>query len=40
MDNYISELEKDIREDLGIDNLDTIILHSEPLEGRTDGNIF
>jgi len=38
--NYISELERNIREDLGIDNLDTIILHSEPLEGRTDGIVF
>jgi cation diffusion facilitator family transporter len=38
--NYISEIEKIIRDDLGIDNLDTIILHSEPLEGRTDGIIF
>ncbi|MFX1479814.1 MAG: cation diffusion facilitator family transporter [Promethearchaeota archaeon] len=38
--NYISELENDIKEELGIDNLDTIILHSEPIEGRTDGIIF
>ncbi|MFX0081907.1 MAG: cation diffusion facilitator family transporter [Candidatus Hodarchaeota archaeon] len=38
--NYISELEKCIRDELGIDNLDSIILHSEPLEGRTNGNIF
>jgi len=38
--NYISELEVKIKEGLGIDNLDTIILHSEPLEGRTDGIIF
>jgi ferrous-iron efflux pump FieF len=38
--NYITELEKSIRDGLGIDNLETIILHSEPLEGRTDGNIF
>lgn len=38
--NFTSELEKSIREDLGIDNLDTVILHSEPLEGRTDGIVF
>ena len=38
--NYISELENDIKEELGIDNLNTIILHSEPIEGRTDGIIF
>ena len=38
--NYISELEKKIREELGIDNLDSILLHSEPLEDRTDGVIF
>lgn len=38
--NYITILEKDIREELGIDNLDTIFLHSEPSEGRTDGIIF
>ncbi|MFX1281459.1 MAG: cation diffusion facilitator family transporter [Promethearchaeota archaeon] len=38
--NFISELENNIKEELGIDNLDTIILHSEPIEGRTDGIIF
>ncbi|MFW9941315.1 MAG: cation diffusion facilitator family transporter [Candidatus Thorarchaeota archaeon] len=38
--NYISELEINIKEELGIDNLDTIILHSEPIEGRTNGIIF
>ncbi|MHA2391671.1 MAG: cation diffusion facilitator family transporter [Promethearchaeota archaeon] len=38
--NYITEIEKSIREELGIDNLDTIFLHSEPSEGRTDGIIF
>jgi cation diffusion facilitator family transporter len=37
---YITELEEEIREELGIDNLDTIFLHSEPSEGRTDGVIF
>jgi cation diffusion facilitator family transporter len=37
---YITELEEEIRENLGIDNLNTIILHSEPLEGRTNGKIF
>ena len=38
--SYISELEKKIREELGIDNLDTIFLHSEPIEGQTRGIIF
>jgi cation diffusion facilitator family transporter len=38
--NYISELEKDIRDELGIDNLDSIFLHSEPMEDRTDGVLF
>ncbi|MHA2280394.1 MAG: cation diffusion facilitator family transporter [Promethearchaeota archaeon] len=38
--NYISELENNIRDELGIDNLDSIILHSEPIEDRTDGVIF
>lgn len=37
---YISELETNIREELGIDNLDTIFLHSEPIEGRNEGIIF
>ena len=37
---YISELEKEIREELGIDNLDSIFLHSEPMEDRTDGILF
>ncbi|MFX1343755.1 MAG: cation diffusion facilitator family transporter [Promethearchaeota archaeon] len=38
--NYISELEINLKEELGIDNLDTIILHSEPIEGRTNGIKF
>jgi len=38
--NYISELEKSIRNELGIDNLDSIILHSEPIEDRVDGILF
>ena len=37
---YITEIEEDIRDELGIDNLDTVFLHSEPSEGRTDGVIF
>lgn len=37
---YISELETDIREKLGIDNLDTIFLHSEPIEDQKEGIIF
>ena len=38
--DYITELEISIREKLGIDNLDTILLHSEPIEGRKEGVIF
>lgn len=38
--NYITELESEIRDELGIDNLNSIFLHSEPLEGRTGGVIF
>jgi len=34
---YITELEIKIREKLGIDNLDTIFLHSEPIKGRREG---
>ncbi len=37
---YITELEISIRKKLGIDNLDTILLHSEPIEGRKEGVIF
>lgn len=35
----ISQLEQKIRE-INIENLQEIVLHSEPLEGRTDGTIF
>lgn len=38
--NYTSELEKSVRNELGIDNLDSIFLHSEPIEDRTDGVLF
>ena len=38
--NYITELEEKIREKLGIDNLDTIFLHSEPVGSQRDGIIF
>ena len=38
--NYISELERNIRDELGIDNLDSIFLHSEPIKERTDGVVF
>jgi len=38
--DYISELEIQIREKLGIDNLDTIFIHSEPIEDRKKGVIF
>ncbi|NVM34431.1 MAG: cation diffusion facilitator family transporter, partial [Candidatus Lokiarchaeota archaeon] len=37
---YVSELETSIREKLGIDNLDTIFLHSEPIEDQKKGIIF
>ncbi len=37
---YVSELEIKIRDKLGIDNLDTIFLHSEPIEDRKEGVIF
>ncbi len=37
---YITDLENDIRDKLKIDNLQEIILHSEPIEGRTDGTVF
>ncbi len=38
--HYISELENIIREKLEIDNLDTIFLHSEPVEEQKEGTIF
>ena len=38
--NFIYELENKIREELGIDNLDTIFLHSEPIENQKEGTIF
>jgi cation diffusion facilitator family transporter len=38
--DYVSELESKIRDKLGIDNLDTIFLHSEPIEDRKEGVIF
>ena len=37
---YISELETKIRDKLGIDNLDTIFLHSEPIEDQKQGIFF
>ena len=37
---YISELEIKIRDKLGIDNLDTIFLHSEPIEDQKQGIFF
>ncbi len=37
---YISQLEKDLRKELKIENLQEIIIHSEPLLGRSDGIIF
>jgi len=37
---YVSELETNIREKLGIDNLETIFLHSEPIEDQKEGIIF
>ncbi len=38
--NYITELERKIREKLGIDNLETVFLHSEPVESQKKGIIF
>ncbi len=37
---YISELETKLRDKLGIDNLDTIFLHSEPIEDQKQGIFF
>ncbi|MFX1275180.1 MAG: cation diffusion facilitator family transporter [Promethearchaeota archaeon] len=37
---FITDIEKDIKTTLKIANLKDIILHSEPLKGRTDGIIF
>ncbi len=38
--NYLNDIEKKIRNKLKIDNLKEILLHSEPLKGRTGGIIF
>ncbi len=38
--NYLTDIEKKIRNKLKIDNLKEILLHSEPLKGRTGGIIF
>lgn len=38
--NIVSNLEQQIKETLKIENLTEIIIHSEPLEGRTDGVFF
>lgn len=38
--NYISQIEDSIREELGIDNLDRILLHSEPIEDQKEGVFF
>ena len=40
INEYISELEIKIRKKLGIDNLDTIFLHSEPIEDQKQGIFF
>ena len=37
---YIDELESKIRDKLKIDNLNEVLIHSEPLKGRSDGIIF
>ncbi|MFX1365902.1 MAG: cation diffusion facilitator family transporter [Promethearchaeota archaeon] len=37
---YISELETNIKEKLGIDNLDSVFLHSEPIEDQKNGIFF
>ncbi|MBY9009892.1 MAG: hypothetical protein KGD74_08515, partial [Candidatus Lokiarchaeota archaeon] len=36
----ITEVEQQIKNTLNIENLTEVILHSEPLEGRTEGIIF
>ena len=38
--SIITEIEQQIKNTLTLENLRDIILHSEPLEGRTDGIIF
>ena len=38
--NTVSNLEQQIKESLKIENLTEVIIHSEPLEGRTDGIFF
>ena len=38
--NMVSNLEQQIKETLKIENLTEILIHSEPLEGRTDGIFF
>jgi len=38
--NYTSELEELINQNVKIDNLKEVIIHAEPLEGRSDGKIF
>jgi cation diffusion facilitator family transporter len=37
---YSTQLELEIRKNMKIQNLGEIIIHSEPVEGRTDGEIF
>jgi cation diffusion facilitator family transporter len=37
---YVSDLEKDIIVNLEESNLEDVIIHSEPVQGRTDGKIF
>ncbi len=37
---YVSDLEKDIILNLEESNLEDVIIHSEPVQGRTDGKIF
>ncbi|TXT66707.1 MAG: conserved membrane protein of unknown function [Promethearchaeota archaeon] len=37
---YTSELENLIKDSMEIDNLKQVIIHAEPLEGRSDGKLF
>jgi cation diffusion facilitator family transporter len=38
--NYTSELEDLIKHNINIDDLKEVIIHAEPIEGRSNGNIF
>ncbi|MFX1239035.1 MAG: cation transporter dimerization domain-containing protein, partial [Promethearchaeota archaeon] len=38
--NLITKIEEEIKQELKIENLKNVILHSEPIKGRTDGILF